>query len=323
MKKNNNIKTQYSFYTLDLIHFEKSKIIDKKKISTQVDRAFRETGFLLLSNHGINQKIINDMWFAVDNFFDQNLNDKLEVLAPHKGYPYGYFMNETESLAKSKGQNTPPDLKESFNGGPLKRPVQIKNKDALNFCYVPTIWPKIKNFKQFWSSYYKEMEKLADRIMKVFAYALNLDQNYFSKYIDNPISALRALHYPSIKKNVLPSQQRAGAHTDYGSLTILLPQEKSRGLQIKILDNWVDVPVSPNIFIVNIGDLMALWTNDRWKSTLHRVVPFEKPRKSLAFFHQPNWDAKIEVIESCNVGKEKLNSVFSGPYLMSKFKSTT
>ena len=68
---------------------------------------------------------------------------------------------------------------------------------------------------------------------------------------------------------------------------------------------------------------MALWTNDRWKSTLHRVVPFEKPRKSLAFFHQPNWDAKIEVIESCNVGKEKLNSVFSGPYLMSKFKSTT
>ena len=322
MKRSINQKNHYSFYTLDLTKFENSKTLDKKKLANQVDRACTETGFLLISNHGISQKTIDEMWFSVDSFFKQNINEKLKVSAPNKGYPYGYFMSETESLAKSKGLNTPPDLKESFNGGPLKPPIKIKNKDALNFCYAPTIWPNINNFKTFWSAYYKEMEKLAERIMKVFALALNIDENYFESYIDNPISALRALNYPSIKRNVLPKQQRAGAHTDYGSLTILLPQEKSKGLQIKISNKWVDVPIAPNKFIINIGDLMALWTNDRWKSTLHRVKPYKKSRKSLAFFHQPNWDAEIKVLESCVIKKKKYNSVFSGPYLMSKFKST-
>ena len=125
---------------------------------------------------------------------------------------------------------------------------------------------------------------------------------------------------------MLPKKQRAGAHTDYGSLTILLPLDSIQGLQIKNSNNrWVNVPNVKNSFIINIGDLMALWTNDRWTSTLHRVIPMNrhKDRKTLVFFHQPNWDAKIKCLSSCVGEGSKYSEVFSGPYLMKKFKSTT
>ena len=123
---------------------------------------------------------------------------------------------------------------------------------------------------------------------------------------------------------------RAGAHTDYGSLTILLPESGSRGLEILAPDGaWVEVRPRPGAFIVNLGDLMARWTNDRWTSTLHRVtIPADGAaarRQSLAFFHQPNWNAEITALPACLApgGRPKYPAVRSGPYLMSKFKSTT
>ena len=140
------------------------------------------------------------------------------------------------------------------------------------------------------------MEDLAARIMRVFAVALKLPEDYFAGVIDRPVSALRALNYPHPTVPPQPGQLRAGAHTDYGSLTILLPEAKSGGLQIFTPEQeWRPVPPVPGAFIINIGDLMALWTNDRWVSTLHRVVnpaPDAKGstrRQSFAFFHQPNW----------------------------------
>ena len=97
---------------------------------------------------------------------------------------------------------------------------------------------------------------------------------------------------------------RAGAHTDYGSLTILLPEAGSRGLEILAPDGaWIEVRPRPGAFIVNLGDLMARWTNDRWTSTLHRVViPADGAaarRQSFAFFHQPNWNAEITALAAC------------------------
>jgi isopenicillin N synthase-like dioxygenase len=164
--------------------------------------------------------------------------------------------------------------------------------------------------------------------MRVFAAALDLPEDFFEKSIDSPVSALRALNYPATSVPPMPGQLRAGAHTDYGSLTILLPQEGSRGLQIHTpKGEWHDVPPVPGAFVINIGDLMARWTNDRWVSTLHRVVNADGSaarRQSLAFFHQPNWHAEIACLESCLApGAEPLyEPVLSGPYLMSKFKAT-
>jgi len=167
--------------------------------------------------------------------------------------------------------------------------------------------------------------------MGLFAAALKLPDDHFQGFIDAPVSALRALNYPAQQRAPREGQLRAGAHTDYGSLTILLPQEGSRGLEIASRDGgWIEAPAIPGAFIINIGDLMQRWTNDRWVSTLHRVVNpaagagGSARRQSLAFFHQPNWFAEIACLEVCLApgGRPKYAPVLSGPYLMSKFKAT-
>ena len=165
------------------------------------------------------------------------------------------------------------------------------------------------------------MEDLAARIMRVFATALDLPADFFAPYVGDPISALRALNYPATGAVSDDNQQRAGAHTDYGTLTILLPQPDRRGLQARMPNgDWVDVPTPKGAFVINIGDLMARWTADRWVSTLHRVIalPDQPARQSLAFFHQPDWDAQIVPLD----GSDAYPPVKSGPYLMNKFQST-
>ena len=176
----------------------------------------------------------------------------------------------------------------------------------------------MEGFKDAWQAYYLAMELLAERLMKVFAEALGLEREYFNPFIKNPISALRAIYYPSTRKNKGLEQQRAGAHTDYGSLTILLPQAESSGLQVFHNNEWITVPNPDNNVVINLGDLMALWTSGRWQSTLHRVValPNQPSGKSLAFFHQPDWGPEIKPIFS----NANFKTVRSGPYLMERFK---
>jgi isopenicillin N synthase-like dioxygenase len=173
------------------------------------------------------------------------------------------------------------------------------------------------------------MEDLAARIMKVFARALGLPEGFFASMIDHPVSAMRALNYPEQTIAPKPGQLRAGAHSDYGSLTILLPQPGSGGLQIQTpRGEWREIPSIPDAFVINIGDLMAQWTNDYWVSTVHRVANPEGAararRQSLAFFHQPNWFAEIACLDVCLKDGEtpKYEPVLSGPYLMNKFRST-
>ena len=307
------------FPRFNLEYFENSVGRDRKKRSKELDKICSEIGFLVLEGHGVSQKIISDQWTIVSEFFSSPLEIKREVKVPFLGYPYGWIGPDQEALAASKGEKTPPDLKESFNGGPLTIPKNIKDPAAYEFCYQPTLWPKIDAFKKTWETYYAAMEDLAKRIMAAFAEALGLKSSYFDRFISNPISALRALHYPTTTDAIIEKQQRAGAHTDYGSLTILLPQVGTTGLQIKKKNSWIDVPALEDCLIINIGDLMELWTAGRWVSTLHRVIarPNQPPRKSLAYFHQPDWDSIINPINSNNY-----ESVVSGPYLMDKFKST-
>tara|TARA_Y200000002_G_scaffold380195_2_gene391134 strand:- start:284 stop:1219 length:936 start_codon:yes stop_codon:yes gene_type:complete len=307
------------FPRFNLEYFENSVGRDRKKRSKELDKICSEIGFLVLEGHGVSQKIISDQWTIVSEFFSSPLEIKREVKVPFLGYPYGWIGPDQEALAASKGEKTPPDLKESFNGGPLTIPKNIKDPAAYEFCYQPTLWPKIDEFEKTWETYYAAMEDLAKRIMAAFAEALGLESSYFDRFISNPISALRALHYPTTTDAIIEKQQRAGAHTDYGSLTILLPQVGTTGLQIKKKNSWIDVPALEDCLIINIGDLMELWTAGRWVSTLHRVIarPNQPPRKSLAYFHQPDWDSIINPINSNNY-----ESVVSGPYLMDKFKST-
>ena len=312
-----------SFPAFDLSAFERADPAGRRALGQEIDAICRATGFLTLTGHGVSAPVIAALWREAEAFFAEAPDVKLAARAPHPGYPYGFLPPLAEALARSKGAQTPPDLKESFNGGPEAAPPGLTDPDALAFCYAPTIWPARPGFKAAWLAYYRAMEDLAARIMRAFAVALDLPGDYFAPFLTAPISALRALNYPALDRAPEPGQIRAGAHTDYGSLTILLPQEGSRGLEIFSAGRWIEVPPVPGAFVVNIGDLMVRWTADRWVSTLHRVVvPTDggaERRQSLAFFHQPNWDAEITPLDGSNT----YAAVRSGPYLMSKFRSTT
>jgi len=304
----------------------------KKDLARRVDQVCRETGFLAIVGHGVPEEILSGAWNAARKFFDLPMEKKLEAKMPYAGYPYGYSPLLAETLAKSLGEETPPDLKESFSIGPLEyRPHTGKEPDA-DFRFAENIWPKEPaEFREAWSAYYRAMSGLAARIMRIFALALDLPEEFFDGMIDDPISAMRALNYPHPTVAPKPGQLRAGAHSDYGSLTILLAEAAPGGLEIQTPDGrWQAVPVVPGAFVVNIGDLMARWTNDRWVSTLHRVVnpPTDATgstrRQSIAFFHQPNWDAEIRCIPTCLAPGEKAKypPVGSGAHLMEKFHRT-
>ncbi|MFT5351579.1 MAG: isopenicillin N synthase-like dioxygenase, partial [Gammaproteobacteria bacterium] len=124
-------------------------------------------------------------------------------------------------------------------------------------------------------------------------------------FCDQHTTNLVANYYPPQKSVPQPDQLRRGAHTDYGSLSILYQTHDSGGLQVQTKDgNWLDVPYIEDSFVINIGDLLAVWTNDRWVSTMHRVINpqrerADESRMSAVFFHQPNFDSRIECIPTC------------------------
>lgn len=310
-----------SLAAFDLAAFDAADGAKRAELAAVLDGICRDNGFLILTGHGVPASVIANQWTAVSSFFGQPSDVKRQVAAPYAGYPYGWLGPGGEALAKSKGVETPPDLKESFNGGPLVVPDGITDPDAHAFCYQPTLWPEMAGFRTAWEAYYRAMEGLAERVMAAFAAALKLPDQFFAPYIDAPVSALRALHYPATGSAAEAGQQRAGAHSDYGSLTILLPQEGRKGLEVCLPSGaWAPVVAPPDAFVINIGDLMARWTNDAWVSTLHRVValPDQPARQSLAYFHQPNWSAEIVPLD----GSDRYPPVLSGPYLMDRFRAT-
>jgi len=314
---------------INLSAFESGSDKDRRRVGMDVDRICRHTGFITLAGHGVDADVRAHMWDAVRRFFDLPVATKAQSTV-RAGYPYGYMGNEAESLAASRGDETPPDVKETFNAGPLRVPSDVQDPDALAFCYASTPWPlQPPDFVEAWSAYYEAMESLAARIMRMFAIALELPIDHFDPYITSPISALRALNYPPQHHPPRMGQLRAGSHSDYGTLTILWPQDDSRGLEILgPSGDWQEVMPVPDTFIINIGDLMARWTNDRWHSTLHRVSnpdaahdPTSR-RQSIAYFHQPNWSAIIDTLPSHIDTASPYEPVASGPYLMRKFSAT-
>ena len=166
--------------------------------------------------------------------------------------------------------------------------------------------------------------------MKLFALALDLPESWFEPYFQRPISAMRANHYPVAEHPQQPGQFRASAHSDYGSLTLLLQDRGGSGLEIlNRQQQWIPINCTNPEIVVNIGYLMERWTNGLWVSSLNRVILPEsreeriKPRMSLVFFQQPDWDARIECLPSClGDNGAQYKTVTSGRYLMERYRST-
>jgi isopenicillin N synthase-like dioxygenase len=304
----------------------------KAEIAKQVDEACRSIGFLVITNHGIPAELIARVSQLSRQFFDMPLAEKRKVDRPRQDAVRGYSAVGEEGLSYSLEEAAPGDLKESFSIGPSNVPNDDYHRGpAAGPHFEPNSWPPIDGFREAYESYFEAMSDLSRSLMRIFALGLSLDEPFFDDKIDKHISMFRVLSYPPQREAPLPGQLRAGAHSDYGSLTIVLPDDK--GLQVfNKAGQWVDVPQVEGGLVVNIADLMMQWTNDQWVSTLHRVVnpPFEvastNRRQSLVFFHQPNYDAMVECLPSCLAPGEqpKYAPISSGDHLTSKFvKQTT
>lgn len=288
---------------IDLEPFRHGDDADKQAVAEAVDRACRDIGFLVISGHGVSTDLIARTREISRAFFDLPLAEKRKVARPSVEITRGYIGVDEESLARSRDPKAPgSDLNESFMIGPVDTPAtDYACAPEAGKHFAPNMWPENPSeLKEIWSDYYREMGSLAALLMRIFALALGLPEDHFEDKIDKHISRLRVRNYPAQLETPAPGQIRAGAHSDYGSLTILATEDKPGGLQVcNANGDWVDVPIVPDCFIINIGDLLARWTNDTWVSTLHRVVNppagagSETRRQSLVFFHNPNYEADI------------------------------
>ena len=304
----------------------------RRRIARQVDEACREIGFLVIKGHGVPAETIGRLERVVRNFFSLPVEEKQAVSSQNPEVYRGYTRIDSAALARAfNDEKAVPDFRETFTAGPE---VADKNNpyffsEAGRDFFAANIWPdRIEGFRPAWEDYYGEMERLAAELMCIFAVALGLEESFFADKIDRHISNMLVSNYPRPTARSMANEVRAGAHTDYGSLTILHAEDKPGGLQVLGTDGaWKNVRIIPDAFVVNIGDLMARWTNDRWVSTIHRVVnpPADKvdgsDRLSIAFFHQPNYDAVVECLPSCRGAEgSSYESVSSGEHLEIKLR---
>ena len=308
-------------------------VIDLRRddAAAAIDAACAEVGFLTVVGHGVADDVLSDAWSTARAFFDLALEQKLQVAMPHPGYPYGYSPVAGETLARSltvdgsAATTAAPDLKESFAIGPVDRPTHTITDPDESFAWSPNQWPAaLPQLQVAWERYFREMSDLAARLLRLMADGLRLPTHHFDPLITRHTSAMRALNYPP-RGEVQPGQFGASAHTDYGTLTILLADPTQGGLQVEGHDGqWHDVQPADGSLVVNLGDAMARWTNDRWRSTMHRVQVPAGRRQSIAFFHNANWDALIECLPTCLADGEqpKYAPIEAGPHLMQKFQST-
>lgn len=319
---------------IDIAPFRDGDAAGKAAVARQVGQACRDIGFLIISGHGIDPALIERTDAVSRKFFDLPLEDKMAVVRPAMDVTRGYIPIETEAVAASRGEKTAGDLNESFMIGPVdvdpSDPYYTRPEAGKHFH--PNLWPAAPDgLRETYTDYYRAMGDLAARLMRIFALALELPEAFFDDKIDRHISRLRIRNYPEQATPPKPGQLRAGAHSDYGSLTILKAEANPGGLQVFNKEGeWVDVPIMEGTYIVNLGELMARWTNDAWVSTLHRVAnpPAEHAlgsrRQSIIFFHNPNYDADITCIPSCAGADNppKYPPTTSGDHLRNQFVRT-
>jgi isopenicillin N synthase-like dioxygenase len=302
---------------------------ERLAVAREIDRTCVEIGFFTVTGHGVSPAVMDDLREKAHDFFALPLDEKRRAIHPVPKTPRGYIALGVEALAYGNARDTPPDLKEYYHFGRERWPDAPYYSSAEGQRYfIPNLWPeRPAGFARAAERYYGEMERLALEMMRLAALGLGVDEHFFDDKIDRHITAMRLNFYPEQTIAPTPGQLRAGAHTDYGLLTILNGENVPGGLQVETRSGtWIDVETEPGSFVINIGDLLMRWTNDRWVSNTHRVVnppaseAARAKRLSIAFFQHPNYDARIECIAP--EGEAKYPPVGSGEYRDLKYRQT-
>lgn len=317
----------------DLSLFPPLLDMDDPHAAALIDTAYREVGFMQVTGHGVPDDVIDAVFGAADDFFSQPLEEKARWASPDPAFERGYSAKGSEAFAYSLDMERPPDLFEAFTVARDHYPDNdsVFFTDKHNF-FAPNIWPDgPASLRPALNGYYHHVERLAHRLTALFARALELELDFFESRTDHSLDTLRINYFEGSPGDdaPLPEQFGIAPHSDYGILTVLLA-DQTPGLEV--LDSsgaWRPVVPVPGAMIVNIGDHIARWTNDRWRSTLHRVVPIVARdgevvrRRSLPFFHEGNYDMIIECLPTCCSEEDppRYSPVHAGEHVKAKVLS--
>ncbi len=314
----------HSIPVIDLQPYLHGNTRQRQGVAKEIGDACRNIGFFYIKNHGVDQDLIDETFAQAKLFFDLPLKTKSGIAIENSPYHRGYFAIGGENLDPAKQQY----------GGDYKEGIKIGRDLAMDHPTVtantplhgPNQWPDgLPGWKESMQVYYKVCQKLGLELMRAFALALDLNENFFDKYLRHPMATIGPLHYPPRSNNFDESRLGAGVHTDFGCLTILA-QDDVGGLQIKDkAGNWLNAIPIDDTFVINVGDMLERWTNKLFSSTVHRVIshPY-KHRYSIAFFYDPEFDTPITCLESCQTPDNlpKYPPTTGGRYLIDRINAT-
>ncbi|CCH33622.1 2OG-Fe(II) oxygenase family protein [Actinosynnema sp. NPDC047251] len=264
-------------------------------LAERIGRACATSGFYVVVGHGVPAALVDRMHRVTNDFFTLPDAEK-DLVATGPGV--SGFRRSGGTTARSLDRDTPPDLCEAYAvhaTGELDDRARARLGDHPATWKLANAWPaRPAGFRATWQEYLAVVADLAADLVRLSARALGHPEDHFAGRFDRHVSSLVANYYYPRAHPPLPGQMRRGAHTDFGALTVLYQENDRGGLQVLDGDRWRDVPAVPGGFVVNIGDLMALWSGGRWVSTMHRVLPAgpgSPSRLSVPLFFQPNHDA--------------------------------
>jgi len=281
--------------SVNLKDFVSGDAAKKQKFVEEIGKAYEDIGFVALKGHFLDDTLVDNLYGEVKNFFDLPVATKRGYEVPGIGGQRGYISFGKES-AKGKKEG---DLKEFWHFGQF-----VENDPKLEAEYPANVSVKeLPAFNETGKETYRMLEKTAKYVLRALALYLNLEETYFDQYIHNGNSILRPIHYPPII-NEPKNAVRAAAHGDINLITLLMGAQ-GRGLQVQKHDGeWIDAIAEPDELMINVGDMLSRHTNNKLKSTIHRVInpPRElwgTSRYSMPFFMHPISDMKLDVLESC------------------------
>ena len=325
------MSTAPSIPVIDIAPYRAGDPAGTKRVVDAVGAACEEIGFLIIAGHGVPAALVRDVFDVSLAFFDLPLAEKLALRSDDPGVPRGYSALASKNLGRTYGLDMPPDLREQFFIGPLDDwASHFATFPRAAKVYAPNVWPsRPERFRDVFTAYYRAQEELARTLMRIFALALGLAEAWFDAMVDRHFSTCPSNLYPEPAGDPMPGQLRAGPHTDFGSLTILAVNDAPGGLQVLFPDGaWRDVRPAPGQFVVNLGDMMGRWTNDRWRSTVHRVVNPPRAqttgsrRQTVGFFLHPNWDARVACLPTCTDADHppRYAPILAGEHMLAKLE---
>lgn len=281
---------------LPAIDFAPARRAGPERIAEPLRRACLDRGFFYLKGHGLPEALVEEAFRQARALFDLPLAAKMDLGQHRSICARGYEPMGGQDLERTGL----PDLKEAFDLG-VELPMDDPRVVARIVNHGPNQWPiGLPAFRRTMEDYFQAALALSEQLMRALAVSLDLPTDHFASFCHEPVALLRLLHYPPQPVDATEGQKGSGAHTDFGALTLLLQDERG-GLQVwDPTHGWLHVPPRPGALVINLGDLIARWTNDRFRSTLHRVVNVSgKERYSIPFFLDGNPNHRIACMPGC------------------------